>query len=145
MTLWQGFAVLCVLALLAFAIYAQTQRLKLPVSFTSLDELSAVAGVAKWARQRFDRGDPRRTAIDQTWWYLARFDFTRMGARISAQEIALLAPFIDQVIAGEGPPPFLSAEYGDDRPALLGAFKARMQTEGRWPRDTTASRAPTDA
>ncbi len=133
MTLWQGLFVLFTLALLAFGIYAQAQRLKLPVRFASIDELNAVADVARWARQRFERGDPLQKAIIGTWWYLSRFSITRIGARISARELALVAPFIDEVIAGKGPPLDLAAEYGDDRPACLGAFKARIHAEGLWP------------
>ena len=53
--------------------------------------------------------------------------------RMSTQELALVAPFIDECIAGRGPPLNLPAEYEDWRPAALAAFKARMQAEGLWP------------
>jgi hypothetical protein len=69
----------------------------------------------------------------------------RFGARISAQDLAVLASLIDQVIAGQGPPRVLSAEYEDARPAILGVFKARMQAEGLWPREAVASGAATKA
>ena len=52
---------------------------------------------------------------------------------MSTQELALVAPFIDECIAGRGPPLNLPAEYEDWRPAALAAFKARMQAEGLWP------------
>jgi hypothetical protein len=61
-----------------------------------------------------------------------------------AQDLAVLAPFIDQVIAGKGPPPILSAEYEDTRPATLGTFRARMQAEGLWPREAVAPDAATE-
>ncbi len=141
MTFWQLLFVVGTFGLLAFGIYAQMQRLKLPVRFASIDELNAVADVARWARQRFERGDPRQKGIIGTWWYLSRFSITRIGARISAQELVLLAPFIDEAIAGKGPPLNLPAEYEDDRPARLGAFKARMQNEGLWPSASPAARS----
>src|ERR1051325_1268791 len=141
MTLSQDFLVLCGIAALAFATYRQTKRLKLPVRFASVDELTAVARVAFWAQRRFDHRDPRWEAIFAIGSYLRIFaSFTRIGARISAQDVAVLAPFIDQFIAGDGPPSILSVEYEDERPALLGAFKARMQAEGLWPREDTQKR-----
>jgi hypothetical protein len=138
MTFWQGLLLLVYIALLAFAIYARMQRLKLPVRFASGDELNAVVGVARWAGQQYDLGDPRRQSITSVWMNLRPW-LGRMGVRLSKHEVAMLAPFIDQVIAGQGPPLNLPAEYEDTRPAALGAFKARMQAEGLWPREAVSS------
>jgi hypothetical protein len=144
LTLW-----LCVMgafALVVFLIYAQTERLKLPVRFASVSELTEVALVAAWARKHCDRSDPRSKAITAIWSYLWLFmTQTRFGARISAQDLAFLAPFIEQFIAGNGPAPILSAEYEDERPACLGAFKARMQAEGLWPCEAVAPDATTES
>jgi hypothetical protein len=132
-------------ALLVLLIYAQTERLKLPVRFASNSELTEVARVAGWAQKRCDRSDARRQAIAAIWSYLSMYmTLPRFGVRISAQDLAVLAPFIDQVIAGKGPPPILSAEYEDTRPATLGTFRARMQAEGLWPREAVAPDAATE-
>ena len=52
---------------------------------------------------------------------------------ISRAELAFLAPYIDEWIAGLAPPQNLPAEYPDERPDELRALKVRMQKEGLWP------------
>ncbi len=53
--------------------------------------------------------------------------------RLPRAELAVLAPFIDEIIEGRGPPLNLPPEYEDYRPRVLAAFKARMTAEGLWP------------
>lgn len=117
---------------LILAAYARAKRRRLPVTFTSLDEMNAVAEVVITARRQISADDPRRTAIWLLWMYLPNSRVVPL-TRISAQDLEILAPFIDQFIAGKGPPSILPAEYEDWRPAVLSSFKARMQDEGLWP------------
>jgi hypothetical protein len=119
--------------LICWAIYARVKRGPLPVTFKSYDELNAVIDVAIWAQKQVDPHDerqkvllPLRTGLPLAW-------MTPALTRISAKDLEVLAPFIDQSIAGTGLPSFLSADYEDWRPAALRGFKARMKTEGLWP------------
>jgi len=59
---------------------------------------------------------------------------------ISREDLAILAPHIDDWIAGKLPPQNLPAEYEDWRPGVLLAFKQRLQSEGRWPLSTFRKR-----
>jgi hypothetical protein len=121
------------IAFLGLVTYAVLRaRRRLPVTFRSFDEANAVGAVAVWARQQIKNGDPRRNAIN---WLNLYFPIPLSIQRISRADIALLAPFIDEFIAGRGPPLNLPAEYDDWRPAALREFKARMQREGFWPGD----------
>jgi len=52
---------------------------------------------------------------------------------ISRADLRFLAPYIDEWINGQAPPQNLPAEYPDERPEELRAFKERMQKEGLWP------------
>lgn len=141
------FGVLAV-GMVAFAVYARAKRGPLPVKFESFDELNSVADVCRWAQQQFERDDPRCKAFAvvlvhlQAATYFFSVPFT---VRISAQDLALLAPFIDQSVEGKGPPSARSAEYEDWRPAALKGFKARMQREGLWPQDPRPHTPSVDA
>jgi hypothetical protein len=124
-------------SLVIFGIYALGNRLKEPVTFKSIDELNCVAGVAQWARQQIGRDDPRWQVINFLCSYLSWFLVTAFTVRISAAELEVLVPFIDDFIAGKGPAWNLPAEYEDWRPAVLRDFKARMTAERLWPVRTT--------
>ena len=134
MTLWNGLGVAVGVAILIFAVYAQMKRNKLPVRFRTFDELTVVQGCVIWAWREIPADDPRRKQIAALWFWFPQV-MIPIGTRLSAQDLALLAPFIDRIIAGQGPPSLLSAEYEDWRPRVLTAFKARMMAEGLWPPD----------
>ena len=136
MTAWDGLGAVLLAGLLVFLVCVQIQRNMLPVRFSTLDEMNAVHDVVIWAEQQINATDPRRKRIVVLWAYGPGAPVaTIMGRRMSVQDIALIAPFIDQTIAGHGRPWLLSADYEDTRPAVLGGFKARMKTQGLWPKD----------
>jgi len=58
---------------------------------------------------------------------------------ISRAELAFLAPYIDDWIAGHAPPQNLPVEYPDERPDQLLRLKHRMQQECLWPHSTAGS------
>jgi hypothetical protein len=131
---WNGLSVILGAGALIAVVLAIKQQSKLPVRFKSLDELNAITAVARWAQQQVSADDPRRKRLG----FLSVFAlgvWVPMSIRISAQDLALLAPFIDRSIAGEGPPSPLPAEYEDWQPEALRGFKARMTAEGLWPED----------
>jgi hypothetical protein len=133
-------AVAMVAAFVVPLLCARARRNKLPVKFKNADELGPVADVAWWAREQMSADDPRRELLRPL--YLDPGNvmaFLFVG--LSAQALAVLAPFIDRVIAGDGPPFPIPAEY-DDRAEVLGAFKARMQAAGVWPRKVHAAAPP---
>lgn len=129
---WNGLWIFFGAGLLIFAVYAQMQRNKLPVRFKTFDELNAITDVVLWAQPQIGADDPRRKRIVSLWLYLIAAKIP-IGIRISAQDLELLAPFIDRFIAGHGPPSPLPAEYEDLRPTVLHTFKERMQADGLWP------------
>jgi hypothetical protein len=49
------------------------------------------------------------------------------------EDLARLAPYVDQSIDGKWPRQNLPDEYEDWRPAALKCFKERMKAEGLWP------------
>jgi hypothetical protein len=104
---------------------------RMPVTFKNLDEEAAVYQVSRWAAKQLDitPGDPRLRYSLWLWMYSANFNW--LGS-IPVAELTLLAPFINLVIDGKGPPPNLPPEY-DNRPETLSRFKRRMQAEGLWP------------
>jgi hypothetical protein len=119
-------------AVVVMGVIGLKARLKLPVCFKSCDELNAVSDIARWADKQIGADDPRKRSVVFVRLYLSRAWFP-IGIRLDEKELAVLAPFIDRCIAGEGPPTFLAAEYEDYRPAALRGFKARLQAEGLWP------------
>jgi hypothetical protein len=122
--------------LLAGGLYLWSKRLSLPIRFISFDELTAVTDVARWANQQIPTGDPHKATIlyiFNTLWP-ANMPY---GIRLSKEEMAVLAPYVDRFIAGEAPPWNMPAEYFDWRPDALKAFRQRLKAEGSWP-DTPA-------
>jgi hypothetical protein len=121
--------------LVCYGVYAQAQRGRPPVKFKSYDELNAVIDVTIWAQKKVGRDDPRQKSLLPLRSYLPLLWMTPLTTRISVKDLEVLAPFIDQFIDGKGPPPVLSAEYDDGRPAALRDFKGRMKIEGLWPKE----------
>jgi hypothetical protein len=111
-----------------------------PVGCKTSDEASALRDVARWARDQVSRYDWRREGLALLSARIPTVAFP-LFVRLSTDDLALLAPFIDQCIAGKELPAYLSGEYEDWRPAALAAFKARMQAEGLWPKDASVSGA----
>lgn len=131
MTIFKAIEVLLALGLLGVGFYVLAKNMSLPVSFKSMDEFDAVGSIVRWASQQIPRDDGRQQALS-TMRFLLVYSWSVVYRlrRISRSDLAVLAPFIDQVIEGKGPPLNLPAEYEDWRPALLSNFKARMQVEG---------------
>jgi hypothetical protein len=120
--------------------YAFARRLRSPVKFKSFDEMEAVRAAALWARQQIGPADPRKDAINTLFLYFGGNDLLGVPYfhGLSKKEIELLAPFIEDYIAGRGPRQNLPAEYEDWRPAALRNFKARMKAEGLWPENASS-------
>jgi hypothetical protein len=104
---------------------------RMPVRFRGLDEHHIIKGVAHWAAKELplEKGDTRLFHS----LYISPFSVVSWMASIPAEELAILAPFIDRMIEGKGPPLNLPAEYKDTRPETLRRFKERMQAQGLWP------------
>jgi hypothetical protein len=120
---------------IGFVVWA-VSRPRLPIRFKTYDELYAVQEVVRWASKHLGlphRGDRRllttRALFTQT------IDFLPMRS-ISREDLAVLAPFIDEWIEGKAPPQNLPAEYEDYRPSTLLAFKRRLVSEGVWPSES---------
>lgn len=114
-----------------------------PVRLTS-DEFDTIVGVANYALKRLGRPSLSksrpadgilRSVID-----VLRYDainplgFLPFRRLISREDLEFLAPYIDEWIAGQAPPQNLPAEYPDERPEELRAFRERIQSEGLWPK-----------
>jgi hypothetical protein len=123
-------AVLAVAAICSALIVGSKHRW--PVRFKHLVEQEAVSFVAHWAAIQLNMapGD-RRLRYSKSLSLLSVILDWR--GSIPVEELALLAPFIDLVIDGQGPPQNLPADYDDTRPETLRRFKQRMQSEGLWP------------
>jgi hypothetical protein len=137
MTILKHLVELFGIVLLVLCIFGLAKRRKLAVKFSTRDELEAFTSVVASARQQIGLDDLRWKAISILYAYFVRSALTGMTfvalARISAEDLEILAPFIDQFIEGKGPPPTLSAEYEDWQPAVLNGFKERMKAERLWP------------
>jgi hypothetical protein len=138
-----------VIAVVALAVLAVRVRANQPVRFKTFDELGSLTDVVIWAGKQVAADDRRRRPLGVL---LVKISPPSSGGLtppslvgMSADDLALVAPFIDQCIAGKGPPLNMPAEYWDWRPAALAAFKARMQAEGLWPREAVAPDAATEA
>jgi hypothetical protein len=139
--IWNCLGVLFGALCIALAVWAVRQRQKLPVRFKSIDEYVTVTDVTNSALKQLPRDDPRRLILQVA--SLRLDDSVRpvvvppSWVRISAEDLRVLAPFIDLWIDKKGPPinlPFeYQAEMENERAARLAAFKARMQSEGLWP------------
>ena len=123
-------AVLAVAAICSALIVGSKHRW--PVRFKHLVEQEAVSFVAHWAAIQLNMapGD-RRLRYSKSLSLLSVILDWR--GSIPVEELALLAPFIDLVIDGQGPPQNLPADYDDTRPETLRRFKQRMQSEDLWP------------
>jgi hypothetical protein len=112
-----------------------------PVRLTC-DEFDTIVGVANYALKRLGRPSLLKSAptdVLRSVNEVMRYDainplgFLPFRRSISRDDLEFLAPFIDEWIAGQAPPQNLPAEYPDERPEELGAFKERMRKEGLWP------------
>jgi hypothetical protein len=108
---------------------------RLPIQLKSFDEIDCVCGAAAWATGRLgneeaNRKLPHTNGIRMSSWFGTPLPYL---VRLPQAELAILAPFIDAIIEGRGPPLNLPSEYEDYRPRVLAAFKARMKAEGLWP------------
>jgi hypothetical protein len=103
-----------------------------PVRFKHLVEQEAVSFVAHWAARQLNMAPSDQRLRYSNSLSLLSVILNWRGS-IPVEELALLAPFIDLVIDGEGPPQKLPAYYEDTRPETLRRFKQRMQSEGLWP------------
>jgi hypothetical protein len=108
---------------------------RLPVRFRNWDEQHEVYGVARWAAKELPplkNGNMRLLHSLTLNNDLLQF-FYWMNS-IPVDELTILAPFIDRMIDGNGPPLNLPAEYEDERPDILRRFKERMEAEELWPK-----------
>jgi hypothetical protein len=111
------------------------RRRRSGIGFKTLDEVAVVQQLIAWVA---DKEPERRIRL--------LFGNTLMHHGIVAlqsiprEDLAILAPYIDEWIEGRLPPQNLPAEYEDYRPRVLLAFKQRLQSEGRWP--LASSRKP---
>lgn len=112
-----------------------------PVRLTS-DEFDTIVGVANYALKRLDRPPLLRAtptdvlqSIVETLRYETLNPFAALPypRYISRDDLAFLAPYIEDWIAGQAPPQNLPADYPDERPDQLRALKRRTQNEGFWP------------
>lgn len=136
------FAVICIalfMAAVAIGLTLDAKRGPMPIGFVSMRECSEVGFTARWAEGLVDRQDPRHRTLMFIRLRLGRYPNAFFLRAMSRSELETVAPFIDEVIAGRGPPWNLPAEYEDERPAVLTEFKTRMQREGMWPKSVPLS------
>jgi hypothetical protein len=100
------------------------------VRFKTFDEVAVVKELMVWAAQRLPDREKRIFILKAT--MLAPTGLVPLQS-ISPEDLAVLAPFIDQWIDGKAPPQNLPAEYEDYRPRTLLAFKQRLQSKALWP------------
>lgn len=111
-------------------------RQRFPVTFDSVKEERAVFRVAQRADKELKskQGESKLVYSLLLWTWTVSFN---RGGRIPAEELAILSPFIDSIIDGNGPalmlPEYDQDEYVDPGPKILRQFKKRMQAEGLWP------------
>jgi len=120
------------------ALVVIVRRRRAGIGFKTLDEVAVVQELIFWAADKVPA--ERRTQF--------RFGSTLMPRGIVALqsitrvELAILAPYIDEWIAGKLPPQNLPAEYVDIRPRVLLGFKQRLPSEGRWPHTSARNSFP---
>jgi hypothetical protein len=138
-----------VIAVIAVAVLAGRARASQPVRFKTFEEVGSVTDVVVWASKQIPADDQRRSALRMLFIKISPPSSAGLTppslVGMSVEDLALAAPFIDECIAGRGPPLNMPAEYEDWRPAALAAFKARIQAEGLWPREAVAPDAATNA
>jgi hypothetical protein len=106
----------------------------------TIDEGDLVVQIARYAMQRLGTPPPWKNIptvlalMSVSGGVLSLSNFLPFLRRISRDDLAFLAPYIDEWIAGKAPPLGLPAEYYDWRPDCLRAFKERMIREDLWPR-----------
>jgi hypothetical protein len=98
------------------------------IGFKTLDEVAVVQELMRWVAAR--ETERRRRLLLKT--VLIPRNIVALQS-ISREELEVLAPYIDEWIAGRLPPQNLPAEYEDFRPRTLLAFKQRLQSQGGWP------------
>jgi hypothetical protein len=120
-----------VVLMIGFAVFTVPTG-QLPVRFGNLDELWGVHSVARLAatEHAISVGDLRLIYALNLLSY-SQLSFWMAG--LPKEELVILAPFIDRIIEGRGPPLNLPSEYEDWRPATLQRFKNRMIAQGLWP------------
>jgi hypothetical protein len=96
----------------------------------TLDEVAVVKELMFWAAPKV----PGRTGhmLYASALCIAPFEIARLQS-MSREDLAVLAPFVDEWVEGRLPPQNLPAEYEDFRPRTLLAFRQRLQSEGLWP------------
>jgi hypothetical protein len=108
----------------------------------TIDEVGLIGALAKYALERlgspavFPDGALLRSVIEMNYANSAVMGIGRMlpqGRSISRDDLAFLAPYIDEWIEGKAPTQNLPAEYYDWRPDALRSFKERMVAEKLWP------------
>jgi hypothetical protein len=105
-------------------------RRRAGVRFKSFDEAAVLQQLMFWAAPKVPgRG---RQLLWLNAMSLMPFGFVALKS-ISREDLAILAPYIDEWIEGRLPSQNLPAEYEDHRPRVLLAFKRRLQSEGLWP------------
>jgi hypothetical protein len=113
-------------AVLVWRISARRSR----IWFKTLDEVSVIKELMYWAAAQVSGPISHRLRAGA---FMISINSIASMQSISREELAVLAPFIDDWIAGKLPPQNLPAEYEDYRPSVLLAFRQRLQSEGRWP------------
>ena len=98
------------------------------IGFKTLDEVAVIDELMLWvARQVPERRN--QLLLGST---LMRNGVLALQS-ITREDLAILAPYIDEWIEGRLPPQNLPAEYEDYRPRVLLSFKQRLQSKGQWP------------
>jgi hypothetical protein len=98
--------------------------------FKTLDEVSVMKELMYWAAPKVPAPMSLRLQVRS---FMISANGIASLQSITREELAILAPYIDEWIAGKLPPQNLPAEYEDWRPRVLLALKQRLQSEGRWP------------
>ncbi|MGY3690476.1 hypothetical protein ACVIGA_000556 [Bradyrhizobium sp. USDA 3240] len=105
-------------------------RVRGEVRFKTYDEVNVVQQLMVWSAQKLSGREGQRLAAKAS--TLSSDQIVALQS-ISRDDLAALAPFIDEWIVGHLPPQNLPAEYEDFRPRTLLGFKQRLQSKGLWP------------
>lgn len=129
-------------AFVAALIFRFSADLSNPGRLESRAELYAVLRITSAAIQGMEKSDPRRRIVTAVWARLegsyaglvVSFIYLPFSDALTAEELAVLAPFIDKDIAGAEP---LADERAADIVALNG-LKERMKAKRLWPTSPAA-------
>ncbi len=100
--------------------------------FKTYDEAEVIAGLMHWVAEKVP--EPRRRSLQRQVQLMSAYPYSPPFIKgISREDLALLAPYVDEWIDGRLPPQNLPAEYEDYRPRTLRAFKQRLRAKGQWP------------